>query len=178
MVWRLSLWEAASVQSVIDIHRFVGLPLVSLSISSASQIQTQLVYFSRLSRLDSWRKGRRWWIFNLLFFFLQPVNAAPGRWRSSEWCVHDPRARHRDLSVQHHTAANETDYSSLHCLKLSPHSREAYTRLKNPDYVWQSRKVDFTYTKTPKSRTRMPISKASSRMFFLRSGGDTFMILR
>lgn len=33
-----------------------------------------------------------------------------------------------------------------------------------------------TYTKTPKRRTRMPISKASSRMFFLRSGGDAFMV--
>lgn len=36
---------------------------------------------------------------------------------------------------------------------------------------------DFTYTKTPKSSTRMPISKTSSRTFFLRSGGDTFMVL-
>lgn len=34
-----------------------------------------------------------------------------------------------------------------------------------------------THTKTPKSSTRIPISSASSRMLFLRSGGDIFIVL-
>lgn len=86
--------------------------------------------------------------------------------------------------VQQYTAANEPEHSSsgsckgtltsamkLNVIAWAHNARvEFFQRRENSGW-------GFTYTKTPKSRTRMPISKASSRTFFLRSGGDTFMVL-
>ena len=73
--------------------------------------------------------------------------------------------------VTRHRLPSKSHYLCLHNGAAPPPNTVQYE-------LHRETTLKITYTKTPKRRTRMPISRAKARMFFLRSGGDMFMLVQ